>query len=135
MNAMDSTKVEIEAETEICASCGSSCFYITSLCNWFHCMHCGDAATVEHEECSVDPGMRERGLTLSQAKKILRWKNGRNEALAILKDAADSIEDYKETFYDECDMAHEWEETVAEASDIKHARFDYVYEIYGRGII
>ena len=45
-----------EAE-EPCRSCGSSCFYVTSFCNWFHCMHCGEAADEEHEECSVDPGM------------------------------------------------------------------------------
>lgn len=92
------------------------------------------------EEIIRESGIRERGLTLSQAKKILRWKDPREECLSILKDAADSIDDYKETFYGtcddpECEIEHEYDETVADSSDIKRERFSYVYEIYGRGVI
>jgi len=98
------------------------------------------------EEIIRESGIRERGLTLSQAKRILRWKDAREECLSILKDAADSIEDYREIMYVGCDdveceaclkdfASHEVEETLASADDIKHARFSYVYEIYGRGII
>lgn len=96
-------------------------------------------------EILEESGLEGRGLTISQAKRILQWSDAREECLSILKDAADSIEDYRETFYVTCDEAgcvseechteHERDETVAEASDIKKARFDYVYEIYGRGII
>lgn len=97
-------------------------------------------------EILEESGLEGRGLTLSQAKKILRWKDPREECLSILKDAADSIEDYREIMYVGCDdvecepclkdfASHEVEETLAEASDIKRERFSYVYEIYGRGII
>ena len=93
-----------------------------------------------------ESGVKDRGLTLSQAKKILRWKDPREECLSILKNAADSIEDYREIMYVACDdvdceaclkdfASHEVEETLAEAKDIKRERFRYVYEIYGRGII
>lgn len=97
------------------------------------------------EEIIRESGIRERGLSLSQAKTILRWKDPREECLSILKDAADTISDYRETCYascdevgcvsEECHAEHEYEETRADSSDIKHARFSYVYEIYGRGII
>jgi len=92
-----------------------------------------------------ESGLEGRGLTMSQAKRILRWSDAREECLNILKDAADTIEDYKEICYascdevgcvsEECHAEHEYEETRADANDIKHARFSYVYEIYGRGII
>ena len=84
-------------------------------------------------------------LTFSQAKRILHWEDPREECISILKDAADSIDDYKETFYascdevgcvsEECHAEHEYDETVADSSDIKRERFSYVYEIYGRGVI
>jgi len=96
-------------------------------------------------EILEESGLEGRGLTLSQAKRILRWEDPREECLSILKDAADSIDDYKETFYascdevgcvsEECHAEHEYDETVAGSSDIKRERFSYVYEIYGRGIL
>lgn len=96
-------------------------------------------------EILEESGLEERGLTLSQAKRILRWNDPREECLSILKDAADTIEDYKTEDYvmcDDgactvcaCDGGHLDTVSVADSDDIKHARFSYVYEIYGRGII
>lgn len=96
-------------------------------------------------EILEESGLEGRGLTLSQAKKILRWEDPREECLSILKDAAGSIEDYKTEDYvmcdDEsctvcaCDGGHLDTVSVTDSSDIKRERFRYVYEIYGRGII
>ncbi len=57
-----------------------------------------------------------------------------SEALAVLGRVSDAIDDYRETFYaeDEDGDEVEWQETVAEASDIRREVFAAVFEIYGR---
>jgi|GEM_PF-2867760 len=92
-----------------------------------------------------EAGPRERGLTLSEAKTILRWTDPRDAALSILKDAADSIDDYRHEDYMTCDEAdcaacesgegHLCEDWRIDSRDIVKDRFAYVFEIYGAGII
>ncbi len=55
-------------------------------------------------------------------------------ALAVLSRVSDAIDDYRETFYgeDEDGDEVEWQETVAEASEISREVFAVVFEIYGR---
>lgn len=41
----------------MCPDCGSDLVYVTSQCNFGHCMDCGSAIDPEHAECSADPCM------------------------------------------------------------------------------
>ncbi len=56
------------------------------------------------------------------------------EALTVLGRVSGAIDDYRETFYgeDEDGDEVEWQETVAEASEIRREVFAAVFEIYGR---
>lgn len=38
-------------------SCGSECFYVTSFCNFAHCIHCGEGYGEHGGECAPDPRM------------------------------------------------------------------------------
>ena len=68
-----------------------------------------------------------------------RQKDGREPssvsgALDVLGRVSEEIDDYRETFYavDEDGDEVEWQETVAEASEIRREVFAAVFEIYGR---
>ncbi len=56
-----------------------------------------------------------------------------SEALAVLGRVSAAVDDYRETVYgqDEDGEEVEWEETVAEASEIRGEVFGAVVEIYG----
>ena len=56
-----------------CPDCGSELLYVTSLCNFAHCLDCGSAVDEEHgEECSADPCMmaEERNGDMEAALRI-----------------------------------------------------------------
>ncbi len=57
-----------------------------------------------------------------------------SDALAVLERVSDAIDDYRETFYgeDEDGDEVEWQETIAEASEIRREVLAPVFEIYGR---
>ncbi len=57
-----------------------------------------------------------------------------SRALRVLSEVSDAVDDCRETFWgeDEDGEEVEWEETVAEASDIRREVFAVVFEIYGR---
>jgi len=57
-----------------------------------------------------------------------------SDALAILGRVSDAIDDYRETFFGEDDDGDEiqWQETAADAADIRREVFSAVFEIYGR---
>ena len=56
-----------------------------------------------------------------------------SEALGVLAEVSDGIDDYRETVYgeDEDGDEVEWQETVADACDIRREVFAAVIEIYG----
>ncbi len=57
-----------------------------------------------------------------------------SDALAVLERVSGHVEDYRATSFgeDEDGDEVEWQETVAEASDIRREVFAVVFEIYGR---
>lgn len=59
-------------ETRDCPECGAKEIYLTSYCNFAHCLHCG--AGLDHEGCWLPPeALRaERDGDLKQAVAIIR---------------------------------------------------------------
>jgi hypothetical protein len=55
-----------------CPNCGSEDFYVTSQCNFAHCVDCGESIIPEHEGCYADPCMiaEERNGDMEEAIRI-----------------------------------------------------------------